>query len=169
MNSNLPKLCFLLLALYAAIHFSSYYPQLPEVVQSHFNGEGAPNGWQTKPVFFAFFVGVTVLVTFIAFGIPAIIGSLPAEIVNLPNKKYWLSPEHRPATTNFMATWFAWFGCAVFLVIIFTFDYAVQSNLHPDHRPDAAHFIYVLVAFAAFTLLWAIRLAFHFARTPESS
>jgi len=167
MNSNLSKLCFVLLALYAAIHFSLYYPQLPDVVQSHFNAQGAPNGWQTKAVFFFFFLGATVLATIIAFAVPAIIRSVPAEVINLPNKNYWLSPERRTASFEFLNTWFAWFGCAIFLVIIFTFDYAVQSNLHPDHRPDPTHFIYVLVAFAAFTLTWAIRLAIHFSCAPQ--
>jgi uncharacterized membrane protein len=61
MDSRLPKFCFFLLVLSAAIHFSSYYSQLPDVVQSHFNREGIPNGWQSKPVFFSFFVSVTVL------------------------------------------------------------------------------------------------------------
>ena len=169
MDSRLPKFCFLFLVLYAAVHFSSYYSQLPDVVQSHFNAQGAPNGWQSKPVFFSFFVGVTVLATLITFALPAIIRSMPTEIINLPNKAYWLSPPRRSASFDFLATWFAWFGCAVFLVILFTFDYAVQSNLHPDHRPDPTRFLYVLFAFLAFTLLWIFRIFLRFSRLPQDS
>ena len=169
MNSSLPKLCFVLLALYAAIHFSLYYPQFPDVVQSHFNSQGAPNGWQTKAVFFSIFLGVTVLAAIMAFAIPAIIRSIPTEIINLPNKNYWLNLEHRAASFEFLNAWFAWLGCAIFLVIIFTFDYAVQSNLHPDHRPNPAHFIYVLVAFLAFTFISIIRICLRFSRLPQDS
>ncbi len=57
MDSRLPKLLFVVLAAYAAIHFSSYYSQLPDVVASHFDGRGTPNGCQTKPAFFMVFVG----------------------------------------------------------------------------------------------------------------
>jgi uncharacterized membrane protein len=169
MNPRLPQLCFVLLALYAAVHFSLYYPQLPDVVQSHFNAQGAPNGWHTKAVFFSFFVGATVVATILTFAIPAIVRSMPPQIINLPNKSYWLSPERRAASFEFLSAWFAWFGCAVFLVIIFTFDYAVQSNLHPDHRPDPSHFIYVLVAFLAFSLISTIRIVRRFARIPRDS
>src|SRR5882724_4015238 len=147
MDSRLPKLCFLFLLLYAAVHFSSYYSQLPDVVQSHFNREGMPNGWQSKPVFFFFFLGATVIATLITFGLPAIIRSMPTEIINLPHKAYWLSPQRRS----------------------FSFDYAVQSNLHPDHRPDPTRFVYVLFAFLAFTLLSILRIFLRFSRAPQDS
>ena len=72
MDSRLPKLLFVVLAAYAAIHFSPYYAQLPDVVASHFDGRGTPNGWQTKPLFFGFFVGTLVLTVLIGFVLPRI-------------------------------------------------------------------------------------------------
>jgi len=42
---------------------------------------------------------------------------------------------------------FAWFGCPVFLVMIPTFDYAIQSNLHPDNRRDISRMWYTLAGF----------------------
>lgn len=72
----------------------------------------------------------------VGFGIPRIISLMPPELINLPKKQYWLAPEHLLETHAFLNFYFAWFGCAVFLVMILTFDYASQSNLHPDNRPD---------------------------------
>lgn len=160
---------FVLLAIFAAMYFSSFYPKLPDIVAAHFQGNGVPNGWQTKPVFFVFFVGATVIAVFLAFAIPAIIKAVPMELVNLPNKQYWLGPERAAQSQEFLATWFAWFGCAVYGVILFAFNYAVQSNLHPEGRPSPAGMSSVLIAFAVFTAFWAIRVAIHFARVPPQN
>ena len=167
MDSRLSKLSFAMLAGYAAIHFASYYSQLPDVVASHFNALGVANGWQTKSAFFAVFVGVSVLAALIGFGIPRIISAMPPQLINLPNKDYWLAPDHLAETQTFLNNYFAWFGCAVFLVIILTFDYAIQSNLHPENRPDISGMWYILAGFLAFVAVWIIRLLTRFLRTPQ--
>ena len=167
MDSRLPKLLFVLLALYAAIHFSYYYPQLPAVVASHFTARGAANGWQTKSAFFVVLVAVSVLAAVVGFAIPRIITVLPVELINLPNKRYWLAPERRAETQEFFITYFAWFGCAVYLLLILTFDYAIQHNLHPENPPDPLRIWYILAGFMAFTVAWIARMIARFVRLPQ--
>ena len=169
MDSRLPKLIFVLLVLYAAIHFSYYYPQLPGVVASHFSGRGMPNGWQTKSAFFGVFVGVSVLAAVVGFGVPRIIAAVPPQLINLPNKQYWLAPEHLAETLEFLSVYFAWFGCAVLLIMIFTFDYAIQSNLHPDNRPSASRMWYILAGFLVFAIVWIARMFTRFGRLPRKT
>jgi uncharacterized membrane protein len=169
LDSRLPKLIFALLALYASVRFSHFYPQLPGVMASHFNGRGVPNGWQTKSIFFGVFVGVSVLAAVIGFVIPRIMGAVPTNLINLPNKQYWLAPKHLAETTQFLNAYFAWFACAVFLFIIFTFDYAIQNNLHPEAPPDPARMWYVLAGFLLFTLAWTIRMLAKFLRPPREN
>ena len=168
-KSSLPKLVFVLLAVGAALYFSSFYSQLPEVVASHFNGRGVANGWQTKSAFFGVLVAVSVLAAVVGFGIPRIIISLPVELINLPNKRYWLAPEHMAGTMEFLNQFFAWFGCAVFTVILVTFDYAVQSNLHPDHRPDATRLWFLLAGFLVFVVVSIVRMFLRFGRVPRGN
>src|SRR5690349_7774813 len=127
------------------------------------------NGWQTKPAFFTVFVGVSILAAVIGFGIPRIIASLPPQLMNLPNKQYWLAPDRVAETEAFLNNYFAWFGCAVFLVIILTFDYAIQSNLHPENRPGISRMWYILAGFLAFVTVWIIRLLTRFLRTPQEN
>jgi len=167
LDSRLPKLIFVLLVLYAAVHFSNLYPQLPDVVASHFNARGAENGWQTKQAFFSVFIGVSVLAIVVGFGVPRIIAAVPAQLINLPNKQYWLAPEHRAETMAFLDAYFAWFACAIFLIIILTFDYAIQSNLHPENPPNPERMWYVLVGFLLFTLVWVVRMLARFLRPPS--
>jgi uncharacterized membrane protein len=166
-DSRLPKLIFVLLALYAAIHFSYYYPQLPSTVASHFGKNGAPNGWQTKAAFFQVFIFVSVLTVVIGFAIPKLIFVFPPQLINLPNKTYWLAPERRVETTAFFSGYFGWFGCAMYLVMIVTFDYAVQSNLHPESPPDPARMWYTLAGFLAFCVISTVRLLAKFLRPPQ--
>lgn len=167
MDSRLPRLLFVALALYAAVHFSRYYPLLPDVVASHFNGRGAANGWQTKSAFFGVLVGVSVLAAVVGFGIPRIIAVLPAALINLPNKRYWLAPEHLTETMEFLNSYFAWFGCALFLIMILTFDYALQFNLHPENPPDPARMWYALAGLLVFMMAWTGRLLKKFLRVPQ--
>lgn len=166
MDSRLPKLIFAILVVYAAVHFSLYYSQLPDVLASHFNGRGVPNGWQSKPAFFMLLVGVGVLAAAVGFGIPRMIAVLPPQLINFPNKHYWLAPEHLAETMESLKAYFAWFGCAVFLMVMLTFDYAIQSNLHPDNRPDASRMWYILGGFLVFTVVWIARMFTRFGQAP---
>jgi uncharacterized membrane protein len=168
-DARLPKMIFAVLAVGAAIYFSTYYAQLPDVVASHFDGRGVPNGWQPKPAFFGLFAAVSVLIAIIGFGIPQIIASVPTQLINLPNKRYWLAPEHLAETMAFLKAYFAWFSCAVFLIMILTFDYAIQSNLHPEHRPDVSRLWYILAGFLAFVVVWIIRMFTRFGRLPRNT
>lgn len=139
------------------------------MVASHFDGRGTPNGWQTKQAFFSVFVAMTVLCVLIGFGLASMIGALPIEWINLPNKRYWLAPEHREDTLDWLKAYFGWFACGIYAVMIVAFDYAVQSNLHPDHPPDPARLWYVLVGFLLFTLLWIGKMFAKFLRAPAKS
>jgi hypothetical protein len=165
-NARLPKALFLLLSVCASIYFSRSYPLLPKVVASHFDRHGIANGWQTRQGFFEVFAGMTGLSAFLVFGIPTMIGVMPSQFINLPNKDYWLGPEQRAASMQFLSGWFAWFGCAVYLVIILAFDYAIQTNLHSPNGANPARLWYALAGFGAFTVIWTIRLLGRFGRLP---
>ena len=169
-NTRLPRALFLLTAVCTSIYFSYYYPLLPKVVASHFDVHGIANGCQTKQGFFEVLAGTTALSAFLIFGIPTMIGIIPDQFINLPNKDYWLAPEQRAASLEFLSGWFAWFGYAVYLVIILAFDYAMQMNLHSASGPNPARLWYTLAGLAVFTTIWTIRLFSRFGRlrrTPD--
>jgi len=167
LDSRLPKLVFVLLVLFAVVHFSYYYPQLPPVVASHFGMHGEANGWQPKSAFFAVFVSMSVLVTVIAFVIPRILTVLPPQLINLPNKQYWLAPERIAETQEFFSGYFGWLGCALYLVMIFAFEFAVRTNLHPENPPNPIAFWYVLGGLLVFSLVWSGLMMAKFLRPPN--
>ena len=169
MNSRLPKLVFLVLAVCAGLYFSSLYAQLPDVMASHFDARGVQNGWQTKSAFFSFLIGVSVLAAVVGFGIPRLVMILPPQYINLPNKGYWLAPERRADTLDFLNGYFAWFGCALFAVILLTINFALQANLHPGRQPDAFPMIFVLAGFLAFAIFGTVRVFRRFGPPPNDT
>jgi uncharacterized membrane protein len=165
-SARLPKVLFLLLAVGAWIYFYHYYPLLPKVVASHFDQHGLANGWQTKQSFFEIFAGLTALSAFLVFGVPTVIAVMPRQLINLPNKEYWLSPQQWVPSMEFLDAWFAWFGCAVYFLIVVTYDYAIQTNLHST--PNFARIWYALTLFAVFAVVWMLRLFRRFSRLPRA-
>src|SRR5216683_2939203 len=111
---------------------------------------------------------VSVLAAVVGFGIPRIIAAVPAQLINLPNKYYWLASERRAATAESLSSYSAWFGCALFLVMIFVFDYAIQFNSHPANPPDVSRLWYVLAGFLFSLILWLIRLFTRFGGLPAN-
>ena len=94
---------------------------------------------------------------------------MPIQLVNLPNKNYWLAPERRTASLDILGSYFAWFGCAIFVVMIVAFEYAIRSNLHPETRSDVAHLWYTFVGFLVFLSVWLARLFIRFGRVAQQN
>jgi hypothetical protein len=51
--------------------------------------------------------------------------------------------------------------------MILTFDYAIQSNLHPNNRPAISRMWYILAGFSVFIVAWIARMFMRFGRPPE--
>lgn len=165
-DSRLPKLIYVFLLACGAIGALHFYPLLPERMASHFSANGMPNGWQTKDAFFALTAlvcGVTAVIGFLA---PRLIAAKPASKINLPNKSYWLAPEHRTATMEYIAAAMNWFGCAVLFVLLAAGHLAIRANLAGAGKFDSGAMSLVLLGFFAFIALWLIRFIRHFRRVP---
>src|SRR5262249_50620915 len=163
-NTRLPSSIFVTLGLLAAAQYAYYAPQLPEIIGSQFAGSGSPNAWQTKAIFFTTELLIVVLAAVIGFGVPRIIASMPVSLINLPNKNFWLAPEHREETMSYLQMHMAWFACALLGFLLFVMKLVIEANLHQPPRLNSASFIAALLAFLAFTAISTIRLIAHFAK-----
>jgi uncharacterized membrane protein len=167
-NSRLPALVFLLMLVLAVLQWVRVYPQLPERMASHFAANGRPNGWQSKQEFFVTLVLIVAVVAFVTFVLPWALSFMPEELVNLPNKSYWLSPERRQESSRVLAGHLAWFGCGLLFVVLYAIAQAVNSNL-PNPRPfDAQGMWYVLGGFLTFTVLVFAHMLRYFCKAPAA-
>ena len=105
-NSAVYFVAFLLVASIA--QHAWYWPQLPERVATHFGADGQPNDWMSRTASTLLLAGLQIGVPLFLMLINAISGRLPASMLNIPNKDYWLSPERRGATLCHMSRMMTW-------------------------------------------------------------
>jgi uncharacterized membrane protein len=168
-SARLPRSIFFGVTLAALARCIYFYPLLPERMASHFDISGVPNGWMAKPVFFGIYAGVWALSSVVLFVPSRTIAGMPASRINLPNKEYWLAPERRPATIAYFERSFAWFGCAVLVLVVLALDLAMQANLvTPVHLAAGTMLVYLAV-FLAFTIAWVVSLVRHFSTLDSAT
>ena len=164
MNIRLPSSVFFALGLLGAAQYAYYARRLPEVLGSHFAGNGAVNGWQTKAAFFGMELGIVVLAAVVGFAIPRIIGAMPVSLINLPNKEFWLGPERRGESLLYIRAGSAWFGCALLAFLLFVMELVFRANLQTPPRLNSAALVPALVAFLVFSGGSTVRLVVRFVR-----
>lgn len=167
-SSRLPTLIYLLLLVLGLLQWVNVYPQLPETMASHFAGDGTPNGWQPKPVFFMLTLSVIVLTSIPAFFVVRGISKRSPDKINLPHRDYWLAPERREETWRFFSTYMAWFGCALLFVLLYAVSQAINFNLPKIRRFNTRGMWYVLGGFFLFLTLWLTSFMRHFYNVPPS-
>jgi uncharacterized membrane protein len=159
---------FLILAL-GILNCLHAYPQLPQLLASHFSANGTPNGWLPKNTFFlltAIMMAISALPGFLA---PRSIASQPDSRLNLPKKSYWLAPERRAETLGFIKTQMTWFSCGILFVLLYGTSQAINANLPSVGSFNARGMFYVMVGFVAMTLFWMVRFVRHFYNAPDST
>lgn len=148
-------LVFGALVLLFAAQAGYYYPILPEVIASHFDGAGEPNGWMSKPVFFLLefvFLGFIVAEMWL---LPRLVEKLPDRWLNLPNKDYWLVAERRASAFETFRVYFQWFSVGLLVLFVCVNQMVFTANL--TRQPLDSMIWAVLAAYLIFVVAWMIK------------
>lgn len=140
-------------------------PQLPERVATHFNASGDPNGWMSRSgnqnsmlifglAFPLFVVGLSYAARF-----------LPASLINIPNRNYWLAPGRRQQTLNYLVCHSLWFACLAVCVVTGIQYSIVQANQRTPPHLSTSILVSVVGSFLAGTAIWVLVLLQHFRRS----
>ncbi|MFL6301324.1 MAG: DUF1648 domain-containing protein [Terriglobales bacterium] len=159
-----PLYAWMVVVLLHAAQTIYYYPRLPAVVAQHFGAQGNPNGWAPREFFFGFSWVVLLGVSALLMLTPRLLGRLPVAMINLPNKAYWLAPERKQESLEFLQRGTEWIGVLTSGFLVVVMNLAIRANLAPDHRLDNSAFIPLLVTFIALMLLGSLRVFLRFAR-----
>jgi uncharacterized membrane protein len=128
------------------------FPLLPDRMASHFGASGMPNGWMTKSQFFMTFALTLLPALLVEFWVAHIIAKKPDAKINLPNKAYWLSPEHRAETFAYFESFFAWYGCAFLFVVVCTMGLAMRANFVSPPLLPTGPIVSVIGGFVLFNI-----------------
>jgi hypothetical protein len=115
-----------------------YLTQLPERVAVHFNAAGVADNWASPMVLATSAWGALGIVTLIGSGSILLMGRVPDQLINLPNKKYWLDPVRRDETI----AWLQRFAVVllsmplVLLVVVFHRVYEFNRGNHEALGPS---------------------------------
>ena len=169
-DPRLPRMMYFVLLFSGLLMMAYYYPRMPERMASHFDAGGRVNGWQPREGFFLLMVLVISSSALISFFAPRQIASRPNNRINLPNRDYWLAPERRERTMNFIAAMMGWFGCGVLFVLIAGTYLAMRANLAPGGEGfNSQSMLVVLGIFLVSLLVWMICFIRHFQRASSGS
>ena len=168
MNATwVPRIVYGSLLAIGVLDWLRRYPLLPARMASHFGPHGEVTNWQSKEQFFMTMV-VVVGVSFVGgFVVPLLIGKMPANMINLPNKGYWLAGERREETMRYLSMKMGWVGCGVLFLLLFVTSEAINANMPSHGQFNIGATFAALFGFVLFMGLWTILLMRHFNRVPE--
>lgn len=157
---------FFCLLVLSAVQTVYYYPLLPANVASRFDFGGQAVGWTDKTALVAVQAVVICIIVACFFGLPLIFQKLPAWMINMPNKDYWLAPERRKETCRGICLNMYWMGDATLIFIIACNQIVIRTNLQPQWNPGRA-FLVALGCFLVFTLVWTCGWYYQYRRPRE--
>lgn len=153
---NLAKaILFLLIGIFAA-QIIYYYPNLPEIVATHFDGRGQSNGFMTKQNFVIFEAFFLLLIIGEFSLLPYLIEKFPNSMLNLPNKAYWLAEERRAETFAKIRHYFQWFSILLLTLFIAVNQLVFRANLTRENLPSVVMWL-ILGIFFVFVIIWLIK------------
>ncbi len=154
------RIFFALVAL-AVIQVIYYYPQMPKVVASHFDGLGAPNDWANKQGFFGLYLAIILMLVAVFEWVPRWSENRGRSGMKIPNRDYWLAPERVEQTKAFFRRQMFIMGIVHLLLAMYAIQLALLANL--DQQPMLHPSIgWALVLYFIFLGVWLIHFHLHF-------
>ena len=147
-------------------HGWSQLPDLPEQVASHFDASGRPDAWSSRDDYArtTWLLNGFLIVLFA--GLAAGLNRLPAGLINIPNRSWWLAPQRADTTRAEIAAWVLGLGAWMFLFLLFLEDRIVRVNR--GEMATTEHLWPGLGVFLAGTAVWTALLLRRYLRRPPT-
>lgn len=141
---------------------------LPDRVAIHFGQGGMSDGWASNLAGTLIMLGVHTLLFCSLYLSPRLLASVPAKWISLPNRDYWLRPEHRTQAVEKFSQQMWRFGTVLFLFMLFVGLLTLKANLSRPVRLDEGPLFVALVIFLVYTAYWTFTLLRAFRIPPDN-
>ena len=152
---------FFALVASAVLQTLYYYPQMPDVVASHWDGLGAPNGWSSRNGFFGLYLGIVAMLVGVFVYLPRWSLNRDRKGMNLPNADYWLAPERIDQTREIIRNQLLIMGVVHLALAVVVMQLAIQANFEPGASLDSS-ILWILILYFIFLGVWLIRFFLRF-------
>ena len=157
----LATLVFLLLMGWAQL--ATYYPAMPAKMATSFDFAGKPKDWAGKDQFSLTYAGLLLVIGGVFAGLAWATKKIPARLVSLPNKDYWLAPERRDETCRFLSVYLLWMGNATLVFLMAMLHATMVANWRSP--PELGLSLWrPLAGFLLFVAVWCVLLCWRFKR-----
>ncbi len=140
---------------------------LPAKVAMHFGAGGYPNSWCLKHTYILSSFALDIPLFLLIYFMPLLIFKCPPNLLNLPNKKFWLKQENRISLKEKTNSVMSEFGTALFIFFFITKLLTLEANRLDPVRLNERVFLSALILFLIYTVYWCVKL-FRTFRIPEN-
>ncbi len=128
------RVVFWLMAVVALTQAVWHYQHLPERVAVHFDARGNANGWTTRHQNLVTQCGLVLLVAGLMQGLAWGLPRMPANLINLPHRDYWLAPPRRAATFEWLGAMLLAMGSVLLGFFVGLFHAVWRANAAENQR-----------------------------------
>lgn len=93
---------FIFTAIFVSVFILVTSPALPDVVASHFNGQGRANGHMPKVFYECFMLVFSIGIPLVVITSSSLVSRFSDKRINIPNKEIWLSGKYREETFSYL-------------------------------------------------------------------
>jgi uncharacterized membrane protein len=135
----------------------------PAQMAAHFNIQGDPDRFVPKEQFFWFQIQTALVVVGTSLVPQVLFLILPVNLINMPNRDYWLAPERRDATVDRLSSFGALLFGVILLVIQAGFELSFAANLQTPIHFNAQLMLpimfgsFIVIGLMLFWLTWSFR------------
>lgn len=165
-SARVPLWLTIFVMLLAVVRVAMQWSELPPMVASHFGASGQPDGFQSRGGFFLAFAGLTMFTLLVLLTVPLWLRWLPSNLINLPNREYWLAPERKDESLVRMGGYMNWMAFLTAALLLVVLELVLQANIERRGLANGP-FMIAMIAYFVGVGVWLVAMYRGF-RLPTS-